>query len=109
MDPKLQEALDKIPAELHEALETGKPFSLSVMPFDYGDEKVSSIDFPRRLKGKDMRGLKGNMDISDMMILLSRLIAKPSGFIDCLDGFDLQVAFSIVNYFLSTSPAIGNS
>jgi len=71
-------------------------------PIPFGkDETINEIVFQRRLKAKDLMGIKvQDMTFDDMLKIISRMTVQSMAIIKELDGVDFMEASEVVNSFL---------
>lgn len=78
-------------------------------PFTIGEneEAVTEVIFKRRLKGKDLKGIKANMGFDEMLQILSKLTGLQTHYFEEMDAKDLTICLNVVSDFLGVSPQIG--
>lgn len=76
-------------------------------PVQHGNETVAALDFMRRPKAKDLRGLPVNLGFDELMTVLGRMTSQPPSVINELDLEDLMAAVEVVTDFLPSSLPTG--
>ncbi len=76
-------------------------------PIEYGSELLSELSF-RRLKTKDLKGIKFNsIGFDDFQKLIERLSGNPPSVVEELDAVDLMKCIEVVSSFLPGGPGTG--
>ena len=79
-------------------------------PIKFGSETIDTLEINRRLKAKDLKEMPtSNQRMGDMMKIVSKLFAQPMKVIEELDAEDLLEITEVVNDFLPSSLATGES
>lgn len=79
-------------------------------PIKWGEEIRKTLTINRRLKAKDFKGIKASdIRFDDMMKLISKVSGEPIAFIEELDASDLLNASEVVQSFLPSGLATGDS
>jgi hypothetical protein len=69
-------------------------------PIQQGQETITHLEFMRRPKAKDLKGLPVNLGFDELMTILGRLTGHPPSVLGELDFDDLMVAVEVVTDFL---------
>ena len=79
-------------------------------PVKWGQENVDSIKFDRRLKAKDMKGIPASkIQFEHMIKLLAKLTGIAETMLDEIDGEDIMTVMEVVQGFLPSGQATGDS
>lgn len=76
-------------------------------PIIFGDETVKELQF-QKLRAKHMKNLKSNMDMGDILKLISKLTNTEQAKLDELSAEDFMECSKVVSDFLGTSLQTGN-
>lgn len=94
-------------------LETPTASPLAVVklsrPLSHGSDSYTELKFPRRLKARDMFGIRiGGMKFDDYVTLISRAANVPAFILEDMDLADFTEACGVIDSFLSNGPATSN-
>jgi hypothetical protein len=78
-------------------------------PFTIGEseEAVTEVRIMRRLKGKDLKGMKESPSVADMYSIMSKITGMEVYYFEEMDVEDVFACMEILTGFLGNIPKIG--
>lgn len=89
-----------------ERLDNGRVRVRLMYPVEHGSETIEHLEL-RRLKGKDMKALREDATIGDMLSLIGKIAGQPGAVTDELDAADLEVLGEVIEEVVGSFPPTG--